>query len=216
MKRLLMLIACASLALAAFLSTDTATATSSLTEADHVRWDIISFNFAPPLTVSPGGHASARANDCEKITLTGSGTFVAPAGGSGSSGAVTGGGTWETFSATSPCTCSSSATGTSTGSGTYEVTGLVRWDRAPFEPGNPAQPTIDLIGGGTGSTGLAVLRIAYSDGDQGILVVSCTGVGATPPNLFEGITASKGYVDYWNREAPVGGVDANRTLFHVR
>ena len=38
---------------------------------------------------------------------------------------------------------------------------------------------------------------------------------AAPPSIFEGITASKGFVDYWNRVAPVGGVDGNRTLFHV-
>ena len=51
--------------------------------------------------------------------------------------------------------------------------------------------------------------------DGGILVVSCTGVAA-PASMFEGITASKGYVDYWNRVAPAGGVDANRTLFHIQ
>jgi hypothetical protein len=71
-----------------------------------------------------------------------------------------------------------------------------------------------LIDEGVRSTGLAVLRIAYSDGDRGILVVGCTGATA-PPALFEGITASKGYVDYWNRVAPAPGVDANRTVFHV-
>src|SRR5712692_9964655 len=124
MKRLLMLIAFASLVLAAFLSTDTTTATSSVTGAEHVRWEIITNATGSPL---PGGIASARAQNCSKITLTGSGTFVAPAGGGGTSSGVTGGGTWETFSATAPCTCSSTATGTSTGSGTYEVTGLVRW-----------------------------------------------------------------------------------------
>jgi len=34
--------------------------------------------------------------------------------------------------------------------------------------------------------------------------------------VFEGVTASKGFVSYWNRQAPVDGVDANRTLFHVQ
>ena len=56
-------------------------------QAAHVRWDIINIDFAT-LTVSAGGAASARANDCvppgstncSKITLTGAGTFVAPAG----------------------------------------------------------------------------------------------------------------------------------------
>ena len=61
---------------------------------------------------------------------------------------------------------------------------------------------------------LAVLLIAYSDGSEGTLVISCNG-GFAPASIFEGITATKGYVDYWNREAPVGGVDADRTIFHV-
>ena len=63
--------------------------------------------------------------------------------------------------------------------------------------------------------GLAVLRIQYSDGERGILVVSCHLAG-TPDSVFEGITASKGFVDYFNSQAPIPGVDANRTLFHVR
>jgi hypothetical protein len=56
-----------------------------------------------------------------------------------------------------------------------------------------------------------VLRIAYSDGSDGILVVSCNLPFPAPnPQMFEGITATKGFVDY---KAPVpGGV----TLFHVR
>jgi len=186
----------------------TATSSVSMGQAAHVRWDIISLVAGQ---VNSGGNASARANDCSKITLTGSGTFVAPAGGGGTSGAVTGGGTWETFSGSSPCPCNSTATGTSTGSGTYEVTGLVRWEQAPGTP-NPANT--DNIDDGQPSAGLAVLRVSYSDGARGILVVSCH-LGGTPDSVFEGITASKGFVDYWNREAPVAGVNANRTLFHV-
>ncbi len=65
------------------------------------------------------------------------------------------------------------------------------------------------------SAGLVVLSIAYDDdGSRGILVVSCHLVG-TPDSVFEGITAPKGFVDFWNREAPAGGVDANRTVFHI-
>jgi hypothetical protein len=41
------------------------------------------------------------------------------------------------------------------------------------------------------------------------------GPAGSPDTLFEGITASKGFVDYWNRAAPVPNVDGNRTLFHV-
>jgi hypothetical protein len=36
-----------------------------------------------------------------------------------------------------------------------------------------------------------------------------------PASIFEGITASKGYTDYWSRVAPVPAVDGNRTLFHL-
>lgn len=166
-------------------------------QAAHVRWDIVSINFAAG-TVGPGGNASASANDGSLIKLTGSGTFTAPAGG-GPSSAATGGGTWTTFS----------PGGVSTGSGTYQIVGLVRWEAAP----GSLPPLADLIGGGTPSAGLAELRVAYSDGDEGILAVSCHLVG-TPDTVFEGVTTSKGFVAYWNRVPPVPGVDANRTLFH--
>ncbi len=184
----------------AVLSCIATSASVALAQADHRRWDIISVDFATG-TLSAGGIASARANDFSKITLTGSGTFVAPAGGDGTSSAVTGGGIWETFS----------SGGAPTGSGTYDVTGLVRWEEAP---GTPPLPNDNIGNLADNRAGLVVLRIAYSDGSRGILVVSCHLVG-TPNSVFEGITASKGFVDYWNREAPVPGVDANRTTFHV-
>ena len=174
----------------------------SASSAAHVRWDIISVNFGAS-TVSEGGLASALANDGSKITLTGNGTFVAPVGGRGASSAATGGGTWETFG----------ASGASTGSGTYEVTGLVRWDIAP----GVSPPLTDLIGDpDERAAGLATLTVAYSDGHRGVLVVSCHLVN-TPDTVFEGITASKGFVDYFNRVAPPAPPgDANRTLFHAR
>src|SRR2546427_1498048 len=59
----------------------------------HMRWDIVSVNFAT-LTLSAGGVASARANDGSKITLTGSGTYRSNPGNPQD---VTGGGTWQTF-----------------------------------------------------------------------------------------------------------------------
>lgn len=179
-----------------------ANAPSAFAQAQHVRWDIISIVFGPPNPVSAGGTASARANDNSKITVTGTGTFEAPAGGGGTSSAATGGGMWKVCN----------AAGTVCMSGTYEVTGLVRWQQAPGTP-NPAN--IDLIDDGQTSAGLAVLRVVYSDGERGVLVVSCHLVG-TPDSVFEGITASKGFVDYWNREAPVAGVNANRTVFHIQ
>ncbi len=163
-----------------------------------VRWDIVSLNFSTdPPTANPGGIASARANDGSKITLTGSGTFRDKPGNPHADG----GGTWTTFA----------PGGAATGSGTYEVTGVVRFQAAPGFP----PPQIDGIGNpAERSAGLVILTIEYSDGEEGILVVSCHLVD-TPDSVFEGVTASRGFVDYWNREAPGPGIDANRTLFHI-
>jgi hypothetical protein len=166
--------------------------------AQHVRWDIISLvGGNPPGPINLGGHASATAPDGDTITLTGSGTFVAPAGGGGSS-AVTGGGSWTT---------------TSGGSGTYAVTGLVSWVSAGPQAATPA--FIDNIDEGTRTNGTAVLTIEFSDGAQGVLTVGCHGPGA-PPGIIEGIATTKGYKIYYASEDPEPGVDANRTNFHVR
>jgi hypothetical protein len=165
--------------------------------SDHVRWDIIHFNPATtPPTFSAGGvaYAYARNPSALTITLTGSGTFE-PA----DPGSVTGGGTWETFNGT-----------TSTGSGSYEVTGLVFWRFGSLQIGS----FIDLIDDGARANGTAILRIRYSDGSEGILSIGCHGPGA-PDGILEGVLATKDYVTYWDGQAPVGGVDADRTLFHV-
>jgi hypothetical protein len=170
--------------------------------ADHVRWDIIHMNAATtPPTLSAGGvaFASARNPSTLSIKLTGSGTFVGPASG-GTSSAVTGGGTWETFDDT-----------TSTGSGTYEVTKLVSWVFA--RPGAPG--FIDLIDDGTTANGTAVLRIRYSDGSEGTLGIGCEGPGPSI-GIVEGVIATKDHVTYWDAQPHVAGVDANFTLFHTR
>jgi len=167
--------------------------------ADHVRWDIITVQFNTPspgvATINPGGEAFAFARNPStlSIRLTGSGTFVAPQSG-GPTGAVTGGGTWATFSGS-----------TMTGSGTYEVTRLVDWEFGTFAlagnivniPGAPAN-------------GNAVLRIEYSDGSRGVLGVGCHGPGA-PPGIVEGAIATKGFVTYWDA-APQPGF----TLFTIQ
>ncbi len=166
--------------------------------AHHVRWDIISLvGGAPPGPVNAGGMASAKAPDGDTITLTGTGTFVAPAGSNGGSGAVTGGGTWQT----------------NTGSGTYQVKELVTFVMANFQSSTPA--FIDNIGNlSARANGTAVLRIQFSDGQSGVLTVGCHGPGA-PPGIFEGIATTKGYKTYYAVQDPVGGVDANRTIFHI-
>jgi len=166
--------------------------------AQHVRWDIISLvGGAPPGPINPGGMASAKAPDGDTITLTGSGTFVAPNGSNGGSGAVTGGGTWQT----------------ATGTGTYEVRELVSFVLANFQSSTPV--FTDNIGDlSARANGTAVLRVRFSDGQSGVLTVGCHGPGA-PPGIFEGIATTKGFKTYYAVQDPVGGVDANRTIFHV-
>jgi hypothetical protein len=173
-------------------------------QAKHARWDIISLvGGAPPGPINPGGMASAKAPDDTMITLTGSGTFVAPGGNNGGANAVTGGGTWQTFD----------AAGASTGSGTYQVKELVRYEFANFQSPTPA--FIDNIGDvNERANGTAVLRVEFSDGSQGVLTVGCHGPGA-PPGIFEGIATTKGFKTYYTVQAPVAGVNANRTIFHV-
>ncbi len=163
-----------------------------------VRWDIVSLDFSTdPPTANAGGIASARANDGSKITLTGSGTLQDKPGNPHADG----GGMWTTFA----------PDGSVTGSGTYEVSGVVRFQAAPGFP----PPQIDGIGNpAERSLGFLILTIEYSDGEEGILVVSCHLVD-TPDSVFEGVTASRGFVDYWSRETPLPGVDADRTLFHI-
>ena len=167
-------------------------------EETRVRWDIVRFtSFAPP-TFQAGGVASARANDGSTIMLTGSGTFEV-----GESDEVTGGGQWATFN----------PSGTMTGSGRYRVRRLIRFDLAPGTI--VGTPIIDNIGDKAAAhSGLVALTIQYSDGSRGVLFVSCDLPVGTPPQIFEGVTASKGFVDYWNRVAPVANVDGNRTAFH--
>jgi len=167
------------------------TASNAKGDGGTVRWDIIQFTSRNPPTFAAGGTASALAQDGSMITLTGSGTFTP-----GEDGEVTGGGTWAT----------QSPSGATIGSGTYQVTGLIKFDVAPG--GVPSPPFVDLIGpAAKAHAGLAFLRIRYSDGSRGVLTVSCTFVG-TPPNVFEGITASKDFVDYFMR------VPQHFTLFH--
>jgi hypothetical protein len=160
-----------------------------------IRWDTISLTFPGGVgTINPGGSNYALAADLTSIQISGHGTF-------GGGVPPTGGGTWAT----------SGRSGTA--SGTFKVTGLVRFDAAP---GSLPPSFVDNIGDpSTTRSGLAVLRIEYSDGSKGILVVSCDQPVGSPSGLFEGITATKVYVDFWDRVPPVPGVDANRTLFHV-
>ncbi len=97
-----------------------------------------------------GGTDTAAAEDGSTINVTGSGTFVV-----GESDEVTGGGSWKTV-----------ASGGTTANGTYKVTGLVRFDLAPGT--FTSLPLLDCIGDATNARpGLALLKVAYSDGAGG-------------------------------------------------
>jgi hypothetical protein len=162
---------------------------SSTEAGDTIRWDIVT---VVGTNVNPGGQATALAQDGSKITMTGFGTFRVD----DLSNNVTGGGTWETRD----------SAGIVTGTGTYTVLRTLRFELAPgafFPP-----PFVDNVGNSNDArAGLAFLRIIYSDGSAGVLVISCHLVG-TPDSVFEGITASKGFVDFWRHET-------GTTLFHV-
>src|SRR6266702_6727596 len=161
------------------------------------RWDIISVGFAAA-SLSAGGFASAIANDSSSITLTGEGTFNAASDFGNRN--VTGGGTWQTFDPSG-----------ATASGTYQVTSFVSFTVAP---GTARLPNDNIGNIKDQRGGLLFVTIQYSDGSPGVLAVSCDLLG-TPDSVFEGIRVSKGFVDYWNGTAPVGGVNGNRTNFHI-
>jgi hypothetical protein len=157
-----------------------------------VRWDVVNVVFPD---FSAGGSASASAGDGSRITVTGSGTFQIA---DGSFEEETGGGTWETRDVSNAVT----------GNGTFRVRGVVLFTRAPGFL--PSPPIIDHIGNAANaSAGLLVLRIGYSDGSRGILVVDCA-IAGSPTSIVEGITATKSFVNYLNL------VPGAATLFHVQ
>jgi hypothetical protein len=169
-------------------------------QSEHVDWDIATVtctgpNGTYPCTFNPGGTAVATAMDCaltnagffgnvgcSTITLTGSGTFVVPASG-GASSAVTGGGTWSV----------TAGDGTIT-NGTFLVTELIQFQKS--EPlVLPAWcgtcETTDHIGDLTKlSGGVAVIRVAYSDGTTGVLTFACSAL-PDPFAVAEGVLATK-------------------------
>jgi hypothetical protein len=157
-----------------------------------IRWDLIRGDAQGNLRA--GGTQSAAAADKSTLALTGSGTFQL-----GDPEAVTGGGTWKL----------------GTSSGTYQVTRFVRFTFAPC-----TVPTCVSGFGGTdrvgndkdSRAGLVVLQIRYSDGSRGFLVVSCT-LNGTPASVFEGITASKGFVEFWDQS--VNNTITAGTLLHI-
>jgi hypothetical protein len=175
------------------------------THGAKIRWDIIQIvQNGTTFTALPGGISKSAASfqpalfsgDDSTITLTGNGTFQV-----GESHHVTGGGTWTT----------AMKDGTVTGSGTYQVTELEYFQAAPGSLA--AAGIVDGFGNtNDAEAGIAAMKVSYSDGEKGILVVVCALAG-TPLNVIEGTTATKGIVDY----ADPHGTDASigNTLFHV-
>ena len=172
-------------------------------EGRRVRWDLILVGTG---CVAPGGQASAHSNDGSKITISGTGTF--PDVRNKCRKNVTGGGSWTVVASDPGCF---------PGSGTFKVTELLSWTTAGGTPPLPC----DTIGEREDNTsGLAILRVQYSNGKTGTLTISCHFTGS-PSCVFEGITATMDYEDFWNREAPVGMPgqpgfqEGNRTNFHI-
>lgn len=168
----------------------------------RIRWDIVNI-FTP--CAEPGGHASATTVDGARITIMGSGRFPNV---NRCRKDVTGGGTWEITLGTA------GSDGCFEGSGTFRVTELLSWVVAPGVFPEPPL-TCDNIGRKEDiRAGLAKLRVKYSNGETGVLTVSCHLAGS-PDCIYEGISATMRYEDFTHPDAPAPGVDANRTAFHV-
>src|SRR3989454_3665869 len=82
-------------------------------------------------------------------------------------------------------------------------------------PGTFPLPHDNIGNPADGRAALLVVRVAYSDGSEGSLVVSCNFAGTTTADVFEGVTALKGRTDFCNRATPATGVHGNRPAFHV-
>jgi hypothetical protein len=158
------------------------------------RWDLISLILPD---IRAGGDDTAMAEGETTLTLTGSGTFRP-----GHPRQVTGGGTWSTTNTDVPG-----------GPGTYRVTELVSWVPAPGTlVGSGLTDHIGILA--NIRAGLAVLRIKYSDGLDGILFVSCN-IRGTPKSVDEGINASRGFVNFFHPAMPNFTQHSNRTAFHT-
>jgi len=146
------------------------------------KWDIAFANGPDNVVngISAGGSATAYyfiGSQSPEITFTGSGTFKSCKGLAAliCPFFVTGGGTWTD----------------GTTSGTYVVTELISFDVAalPF-----SLPTDNIGNAANARGGTAILKIHYSDGSQGILVLE--GLLVVGGTLQTGVSASKGLALY--------------------
>src|SRR5207302_9454234 len=96
---------------------------------------------------------------------------------------------------------------------TCRVPGRVSWAPAPGTPAGT--PLREHIGRREDTrAGLAVLRIKYSDGLDGVMFGSCD-LNGTPPSVDEGTNGSRGFVNFFMPATPTFGKHSNRTLFHA-
>jgi hypothetical protein len=176
------------------------------------RWDLFQFEdvTASSFTIAAGGFNVAAAEftqqqfvggDSSTITLTGNGTFRLNDGDD-----VTGGGTWTT----------AAADGTVTGTGTYRVTKLVLFELGTGSLAGTPGAVDDIANLADTRAGIALLKVHYSDGENGVLTVSCNIAG--PASVIEGSTATKGVVDYADPFFPTNTTIPNaygNTIFHI-
>ena len=176
------------------------------------RWDIVHISTFSPVTAFEGGFASALANNGSKITVTGHGTSSCW--------------TLKRLQGRRDLDWHLPPTVQRNGDGTYRVTQLVRFDLAP---GVQTGGLIDNIPAAIGDLtdqrgGLLFVKIAYSDGSKGILIVSCRLPGGPdfvtrpPAPCFDlrrnySVQGLCGLLE--PRAAHPGAVDGNRTLFHI-
>jgi hypothetical protein len=93
----------------------------------------------------------------------------------------------------------------------------VAYLRIDYDDSSKGVPVVScrLPGNGQGDAAPATIFegiTACSDGSRGVLSVSC-GLNGTPANVFEGIIASKGFVEFWDQS--VNDLIANGRIFHV-
>jgi hypothetical protein len=164
------------------------------------QWDFIQISVVGSVaTITAGGMGIASGEPpVGNITITGEGTFVV-----GSPDQVTGGGTWSV------------STGSS---GTFKVTQLISFVQDPGTiltvfKGSGITVHDKIDGGATDSrAGVAILRVHYSDGSDGVLTFVCNLTGAAG---FEGITMTKAGVDYFLPSDPLAATPVGVTLFHI-
>lgn len=109
---------------------------------------------------------------------------------------VTGGGDWTRFD----------PNGNAIGGGTYTVSDMVKFVVAPGTLPSTFTDTIDK--NKDARSGLGHFRIGYSDGSEGVLIVSCHLPEGTPNSIIEGINVSQDFTNFFTSVSTI-------TVYHV-